>query len=150
MTVTTCHIPRENDVKLHLVVLHTFGSIHDLLSSADISTIKMAVQSGNPKAVDDLMERLTDTLAVDELTTTYGGYPYSSFLADGDNLFKGTSPILHTARSGNLAVFKSVMNAMQTKLSREQVTPHAFKLYILIIYSRSAYQRSMYMVHNFA
>ena len=128
MAVTTCHIPCENHVKLHLVVLHTFGSIHGLLSSADISTMKMAVQSGNPKAVDDLMEHLSDTLAVDELTTTYGGHLFSPYLADGDNLFKGTSPILHAVQSGNLAMFESVMKAMQAKLSREQVTPHTIKL----------------------
>ena len=35
--------------------------------------MRMAVQSGDAKAVDDLMEHLNDTLAVDELTTTYGG-----------------------------------------------------------------------------
>ena len=106
---------------------HTFDSIYDLLSSAEISTMRMAVQSGDAKAVDDLMERLNDTLAVEELTTTYGGGLWSRE-ADRYDLSKGTSPILHAARSGNLAVFESVMKAMQAKLSREQVTSHTIML----------------------
>ena len=96
--------------------------------------MKMAVQSGNPKAVDDLMERLSDTLAVDALTTTYGGVHTTyadgriAYEADKDSLFRGTSPILHAARSGNLAVFESVMKAMEATLSREQVTTDTMKL----------------------
>ena len=97
--------------------------------------MKMAVESGSPKAVDDLMERLSDTLTVDELTTTYGGGDIWNE-ADKDNLFRGTSPILHAARSGNLAVFKSVMKAMEAKLSREQVTPYTIKLSFVFLESR--------------
>ena len=119
-------------VLLPLVVPHTFGSIHDLLSSADILTMKRAVQSGDPKAVDNLMECLSDTLAVDELTTTYGGHASDRYVADKDNLFGDTSPILHAAGSGNLAVFKSVMKAMQAKLSREQVTHHTISCLLII------------------
>ena len=88
----------------------------------------MAVQSGDAKAVDDLMERLNDTLAVDELTTTYKGVLCNPSEADENDLFEGTSPILHAARSGNMAVFDSAMKAMQAKLSREQVTSHITKL----------------------
>ena len=90
--------------------------------------MKIAVQSGVPKAVDDLMESLSDTLEVDELTTTYGD---GTFRVEEDKeniLFKGTSPILHAARSGNLPVFKAVMKAMQSKLSQEKVAPHTMNL----------------------
>ena len=90
--------------------------------------MRIAVQSGDAKAVEDLMQRLSDTLAVDELTTTYGGHLYNPYRPDRDDLFGVTSPILHAARSGNLAVFESVMKAMQAKLSQEQVTSHTIKL----------------------
>ena len=111
--------------------------------------MKMAIQSGDPKAVDDLMERLSDTLAVDILTTTYGG-GFFYWEEDEDDLFSGTYPILHAARSGNLAVFDSVMKAMEAKLSREQVTSHTIKLSFGYLESRRLYQRSKYMAHNFA
>ena len=82
--------------------------------------MKMAVLSGDPRRVEALIGTMVPEEALEALSTTYGGAEGSYLDADEDDLFSWTSPVLHAARSGNLAIFESVV-AVIWKLSPDQV-----------------------------
>ena len=75
--------------------------------------MKMALLSGDPSRVRALIEPMGEEEALEALSTTYGGAGEGGWDADEDHLFSWTSPILHAARSGNLKMFDSVVEAMR-------------------------------------
>ena len=60
--------------------------------------------------------------APEVLSSTYGGAGERWWDADEDHLFSWTTPILHAARSGNVEIFDSVVEAIRNlRLSPDQV-----------------------------
>lgn len=78
----------------------------------------MAIRNGLPNEVEDLLEPMSEKEAIDCLTSTY---ELGEEQPDDDDLFKGTTPILHAALSGKPEVFLSVLSAMQARLGLQQV-----------------------------
>lgn len=108
-----------------------------LLSNKDVMTLQSAIQNPMAISVTDFLLMLNDAQAVEQLTKIYRGtligpiVPESNgdhddgggvqFAADDDDLYAGTSPILHAARSGSAGMFTTVVEAMQDKLTSLKV-----------------------------
>lgn len=79
-----------------------------------------AIQTGDPYAVEALLNRISDrTQAVKQVTTTYGGRSRGN--ADGNGLFEDTYPILHTAFGASPSMFWVVLDAMRKLMTSSQV-----------------------------
>lgn len=82
-----------------------------------------AIQTGVPRAVETLLDGMSDRAqVVTQLTTRYGGTPSGD--ADKDGLFDATYPVLHAALCGNPSMFRVVLDAMRKSLSSSQVRFH--------------------------
>ena len=80
--------------------------------------LEVAIRNGQPREVEDLLARMSDEEAIGQLTSTYG---QGRDRPDDNGLYQGTTPILHAARSGNTAILSSVFQAMQARLTTQQV-----------------------------
>lgn len=84
--------------------------------------MESAIQSGVPEAVGDLLKGWSDAECIEHLTATYGGrITFCMPREDANGLNEGTPPILHAARSGNMAIFSTILNAMEEKLTPAEV-----------------------------
>lgn len=78
----------------------------------------MAIRSGLPNKIEDLLKPMSEIEVIDCLTSTYG---LGKEETDDDGLVQGTTPILHAAMSGNLEVFLAVLSVMRARLGLQQV-----------------------------
>ena len=86
--------------------------------STDLMSMETAIRSGRDDEVHDLLAQMSQTGAIEQLTRKYG---LGRDEPDEDGLFVGTTPILHAARSGKLAVFSAVYRAIHARMNSEQV-----------------------------
>lgn len=82
---------------------------------ADLNTplmkLKFAIRNGNVETVGDLFAACETTEELLELLK--GRYGVGSSREDQNGLYRGTPPILHAARTGKLAIFYVIVNAMR-------------------------------------
>lgn len=84
-----------------------------------MATMKAAIQSGRPEAVEELLNSMSESEGTGQLTKTYGGLQVglggTTSPADEDGLFRGTSPIMHAASYGKVGIFSAVLGAMKAR-----------------------------------
>ncbi|CAN0097246.1 unnamed protein product [Ectocarpus sp. 12 AP-2014] len=89
-----------------------------------MTRISSVIQDGDPDQFRALLAAVNGEKAVELLTETYGGEDIGSigpFLGsydlglDKDGLFRETSPLLHAARAGRVAMWLAVLDAMKSK-----------------------------------
>lgn len=84
----------------------------------DATTIRKAIRDGFPDKVEDLFAQMNDTEVINGLTRPYGR---GVDVPDDDDLYEGTTPILHAARSGKADMFSFIYRVMRSKLSSQKV-----------------------------
>lgn len=80
--------------------------------------LEVAIRNRQSREVEYLLARMSDEEAIGQLTSTYG---QGRDRPDHNGLYQGTTPILHAARSGNIAILFSVFQAMRARLTTQQV-----------------------------
>ncbi|CAN0509437.1 unnamed protein product [Ectocarpus sp. 12 AP-2014] len=82
------------------------------------------IQDGDPDQFRALLAAVNGEKAVELLTETYGGEDIDpidaspgsdGFRLDKHGLFRETSPLLHAARAGRVAMWLAVLDAMKSK-----------------------------------
>lgn len=94
-------------------------------TTLDVATLELAIGSGIPEAVGEVLARMTKAQATEQLTTPYPGefrFTVASKGSDEHEEHVVSSAILHAALSGNVEMVSAVLVAMRERLSPCQVT----------------------------
>lgn len=115
----------------------------------------LAIKSGDREAFQKWILDLDEMEAIGELTNTYGGTSRlddrSRPIKDDYGLFKGTSPVLHAAQTGNASMYSALVDEMRKREVRVSLAMQGVSVPggggCADIFSRSRFTSSLFGKH---
>lgn len=99
---------------------------------SDMVCMLLAIQSGDREAFQKWIFDLDEMEAIGELTNTYGGTSRlddeNRPIKDDYGLFKGTSPVLHAAQTGNASMYSALLDEMGKREVRSSLAMKGFSV----------------------